>query len=250
MSAAKEQAVSEASYSEAVKEATEAPVEGLIESMENADLDGDFSIKAMTGFFDNCLKTEGVALLDYVNGYRQVYKFLTLLGTVFGWVGSDVWAKIVILQKYIDNQDVSKHYTNVKSMLEYEVENNLIKAKKNDDASGSRTLLRLHRALEYIIGFLRRMDDLQEEEGCATISRTAYEETLMKYHPWVVQKAAKMAMGLLPNKKGLIFKVCPNGDEESIAQARLDFPKAVASMQRAYDTMQEFYSEKDLLNIP
>jgi len=242
--------VTDEKYQEAVKEAEGGPVEGLIEAMENADLDSDFSIPVLTGFFDKCLQTEGVTLVEYVNGYRQVYKFLCLLGTVFGWVGSDVWAKIVTLQKYLDNKEISNHYSNVREMIEYEVDNNLIKTKKSDDPSGSRTLLRLHRALEYIIGFLRRLDDIQEEDGCAPISRTAYEETLMKYHPWVVQKAAKMAMGLLPNKKGLILKVCPDGDPEKIKQAYLDFPKAVSSMQKAYDKMHKFYSDKNLLDIP
>jgi len=59
-----------------------------------------------------------------------------------------------------------------------------------------------------------------------------------------------MAMGLLPNKKGLILKVCPDGDPEKIKQAYLDFPKAVSSMQKAYDKMHQFYSDKNLLDIP
>ena len=53
-------------------------------------------------------------------GYRQVYKFLNLLGTVFGWVGSDVWAKIVTLQKYMDGAE-KEHYTNIKAMIAHEV---------------------------------------------------------------------------------------------------------------------------------
>merc|ERR1711915_345217 len=125
-----------------------------------------------------------------------------------------------------------------------------IKTKKKDDPSGSRTLLRLHRALEYIVAFLANMEDLEDEAYLSTVSRVAYEKTLMKYHPWVVQKAAKMAMGLLPNKQGLILKVCPDGDAQKIAQAHEDFTKAVTSMQKAYDRMQEYYSEKNLLDIP
>ncbi len=31
------------------------------------------------------------------------------------------------------------------------------------------------------------LDEIEELEKCSTISRTAYEATLMKYHPWVVQ---------------------------------------------------------------
>ena len=67
------------------------------------------------------------------------------------------------------------------------VEHDLIKTKKKDDPSGSRTLLRLHRALEYIIAFLHKLDDIQDADLCSVISVEAYEATLMKYHPWVVQ---------------------------------------------------------------
>ena len=63
----------------------------------------------------------------------------------------------------------------------------MIKTKKKDDPSGSRTLLRLHRALEYIIAFLHKLDDIQDADLCSVISVEAYEATLMKYHPWVVQ---------------------------------------------------------------
>ena len=68
-----------------------------------------------------------------------------------------------------------------------QVEHDLIKTKKKDDPSGSRTLLRLHRALEYIIAFLHKLDDMQGPDLCSVQSVEAYEATLMKYHPWVVQ---------------------------------------------------------------
>ena len=67
------------------------------------------------------------------------------------------------------------------------MKNNLIKTKKKDDPSGSRTLLRLHRALEYITEFLGHLESLEDETYLGAVSREAYEKTLMKYHPWIVQ---------------------------------------------------------------
>lgn len=32
----------------------------------------------------------------YIQGYDELYKFLNLLGTVFGWVASDVHAKLEV----------------------------------------------------------------------------------------------------------------------------------------------------------
>ena len=146
------------------------------------------------------------------------------------------------------------------------MEHDLIKTKKKDDPSGSRTLLRLHRALEYIIAFLHKLDDIQDADLCSVISVEAYEATLMKYHPWVVQvlsisywydentvlhqKAAKLAMKLLPTKGGLILKVHPEGSEEGIKKTLENFPKAVTAMRAAYDALHVHYEEKDLLNIP
>ena len=66
------------------------------------------------------LHSAGLCLASYVKGYREVYKFLNLLGTVFGWVGSDVWAKIVQLEKYLAGQE-KEHYQNIKAMIDYEV---------------------------------------------------------------------------------------------------------------------------------
>merc|ERR1712029_1280957 len=190
-----------------------------------------------------------ISVAEYILGYKELYKFLCLMGTVFGWVGSDVYNKVELLEKYLEG-DKKEHYQTVKSMIQYEVKNDLIKTKKKDDPSGSRTLLRLHRALEYIIEFLHKIEDIEDEGYCSVISREAYEQTLMKYHPWVVQKAAKLAMGLLPTKKGLIAKVCPDGDEASLKKAHQDFPKADTAMRNVYEATQVFYKENNLLNIP
>jgi len=222
----------------------------IVEGMEKVNLeDADFSLELLTQHFKDSTAAPGLCLASYVKGYREVYKFLNLLGTVFGWVGSDVWAKIVQLEKYLAGEE-KEHYQNIKVMIEYEVEHDLIKTKKKDDPSGSRTLLRLHRALEYIIAFLHKLDDIQDADLCSVISVEAYEATLMKYHPWVVQKAAKLAMKLLPTKGGLILKVHPEGSEEGIKKTLENFPKAVSAMRAAYDAMHVHYEEKNLLDIP
>ena len=72
----------------------------------------------------------------------------------------------------------------------------------------------------------------------------------MKFHPWVVQKAATMAMNLLPTKNGLIQKLCDPDDEEAIKKASETLLECVTAMQKVYDITQELYKEKDLLNLP
>ena len=85
--------------------------------------------------------------------YEELFKFLNLLGTVFGWVASDIDAKMEILRG-LKNGEQSEKYLTVQSMIQYEVDNNLIKYKAKDSSTGTRNLLRLHRALEYIAAFL------------------------------------------------------------------------------------------------
>jgi len=223
-------------------------IEAVTKGVEELEVSTDFSLVTLEEHFAKSLAMAGIGHDSYLQGYRELYKFLTMLGTVFGWVAVDVQNKIVVLQRYLDSAEKEK-YQNVKEMIEYETEKDFIKLKKKDDPSGSRTLLRLHRALEYIIAFLHTVQGLSDEDKCSGVSRDAYEKTLMKYHPWVVQKGAKLAMGLLPTKRGLIDKIVPNASEEDIKKAHLDLKKAIDTMQKVYDICQEFYSEKELLNL-
>ena len=66
----------------------------------------------------------------------------------------------------------------------------------------------------------------------------------------IFQKAAKLAMGLLPTKKGLVAKVCPDGNEAALKKAHEDFPKAVTAMRSVYEATQVFYKDNNLLEIP
>lgn len=67
------------------------------------------------------------------------------MGSVFGFVSSDLKAKVDVLADFLSNESVSDNFQTVKKMIEYEKENKLLD--KNDYTSGSRTLLRLHRGL-------------------------------------------------------------------------------------------------------
>lgn len=67
------------------------------------------------------------------------------MGSIFGFVCSDVKSKVEILEEYRDNKEVSEKFETVKKMIHYERDKELLS--KKDYVSGSRTLLRLHRGL-------------------------------------------------------------------------------------------------------
>merc|ERR1712020_436641 len=141
-------------------------------------------------------------------------------------------------------------YETVQSMLQHEIETNMIKPKARDSTTGTRNLLRLHRALEYINAFLDGVPELDANDKCCPVSQAAYKKTLMKFHPWVVQKAALTAMYMLPTREGLISIICEPTDEEAIKKSAETLEKAVLAMKKVYDVTQEVYKEKELLALP
>jgi len=211
----------------------------------------DFSLETLRTSFEGCIGEDGKILLEnYIVGFEELYKFLNLLGTVFGWVSTDVDNKIEILRQHRKGENASE-YQNVQDMIAYEVKSNLIKPKARDSSTGARNLLRLHRALEYIIAFLKGIPDLGTDEKCCPLSQDAYKRTLMKHHPWVVQKAATLAMHMLPLKKGLLEKVSGKefgSDEYKAAEEIL--PRGVKVMEEVYAKTEEIYKQHDLLTLP
>ena len=61
----------------------------------DSDLPSDFSLDTLRTSFEGCITEDGKILLkNYITGFDELYKFLNLLGTVFGWVSTDVDNKI------------------------------------------------------------------------------------------------------------------------------------------------------------
>lgn len=72
------------------------------------------------------------------------FRLCSLLGTIFGFVGSEIMSKMNTLRT-LTNKDTHGHFRTMKSMVAFEREQNLLH--KTGYTSGSRTLLRLHRGL-------------------------------------------------------------------------------------------------------
>ena len=94
--------------------------------------------------------------------------------------------------------------------------------------------------------------EIGNEDKCCPVSQEAYKATLMKFHPWLMQKAALAVMNLLPTREGLIQNICQGDEDVEACQKRSDemMPKAVEAMQKVYDKTQEVYREHKLLELP
>lgn len=130
-------------------------------------------------------------------------------------------------------------------MIKFETDKNLL----NDQSrpSGSRTLLRLHRALEFISTFLQDVTKLNDTDSTVNSARNSYNQTLAKHHPWYIRKSVTIATIALPYRKNLIERVYggryPSGVNDDMAHlARIT--------ELVYKNTQNLYQEHDLLNLP
>ena len=59
----------------------------------------------------------------------------------------------------------------------------------------------------FIALFLEEVYDVEMDHKLSSICQKSYSSTLGKFHPWIIQKAALMAMYTLPTKEGLLNRV-------------------------------------------
>lgn len=194
-------------------------------------------------FAASLVEDDDVDLTAYLEAYRELKKFCNLMGTVFGFVGSEIGSKMDVLIK-LRSRHENGNFTTMKKMIEYELENNLLKDSKY--VSGSRTLLRLHRGLDFIRQFLKRVGELEPHENTNSIGQEVYNNTLARYHPWLIRKGAIIAMYVLPTREALLHRVC--GENVQIALAAL--PSMLDLTNQVYDRTERFYKDRDLLNLP
>ncbi|GAB6019948.1 glycolipid transfer protein domain containing [Chamberlinius hualienensis] len=206
--------------------------------------DNRIDMNALQRLLDDCFRPDGsVSIAVYTQAYKELQRFFGLLGRVFGFVASDIESKIGILERYL-NSDSGKHYETVRSMLTYESEKQLLRNTKAP--SGSRTLLRLHWSLEFIVGFLERVDNLEDDAKTCPASQESYTKTLGTHHPWLIRKAALLAMHTLPTAKGLVEQTCV----QSLAEVRLLLPRLVEFARAVYQATQKLYEEFHCLDLP
>ncbi|CEF67656.1 Glycolipid transfer protein domain-containing protein [Strongyloides ratti] len=206
-----------------------------------------FDLTRVTKIFTDSLKDEtDVFLKQYLNAYEELSKIFTMLGRIFGFVESDVVNKLNILSTCLENKP--ENYNAVLTMIQYECSGN---NKPLDQ--GSRTLLRLHRALDFIIKFVNGL----MEGHCSGISiheivKKAYDETLANFHGFIIRKSVGLAVYGLPDREQILrrfFKI-PESEEiptEKIINEAEEF-HSVAN--EVYSRIQIAYETRNLLNLP
>lgn len=112
-------------------------------------------------------------------------RFFDQLGYVFKFVKDDVVDKLNILQTFVDkDRKETSHFDTIQTAINYETEHNLI---KTNPENFTRTLLRLHRALLFIMELLQGLSDRPPSESTATIASTCYDATLSHHRKYYIR---------------------------------------------------------------
>lgn len=206
-----------------------------------------FQLSVVLDAFRKTLQDDGTLLMDeYIRGYDELCVFFDMLGSVFGFITADVREKIGILQEHRKSENGEK-YLIIQGMFDFEIDKNLTQ-KRTAPLSGSRTLLRLHRALAFTMLFMKKLSVASGHDSSSSIAADAYNQSLANYHPWLVRKAAVWAMYTLPNIEDLKKKIAaPNMELQETKQLLKD---ATEVMKPVYDITEELYTRHNLHGLP
>lgn len=214
-----------------------------------------FDIEVVCDSLHKCIQDKNAIDLDqYLIGFTELLRFFNLLGAVFIFVAKDVESKINILRQYYKESETGLNYRTVQKMIEYEKSNNLLNEKNYNEKrpSGARTLLRLHRALEFVSHFMLEVSRLEDDKGTSDVARDCYKRTLAKYHPWVIRKSASLAMYTLPYRHQLVERAYCGAvpDTETRCSITDSMSRLALLTEEVFNATQKFYDEHDLLDLP
>ena len=136
-----------------------------------------------------------------------------VFGRLFSFVQADVDSKEQILQAHIERDAVA--YASVRCMCAHETRETKT-AHCTEPASGARTLLRLHRALLFIVELVKGIHTAPHEHAnMCHIGQAAYDRTLALHHPWLMRKGVHLALHMLPHRQQFIRKLCNIHDDHA-----------------------------------
>ncbi|KAJ3588784.1 hypothetical protein NHX12_009638 [Muraenolepis orangiensis] len=221
-----------------------------------------------------------ILLQPYLSSWDELVRFMEALGPMVGLISNEIETKTSLIRQLAlaaeKGPEAELHpdglpargaafgtadgvppraedgaYHSVRSMIEVELLHSLVDFQQQTD-SGCRTLLRLHRALDWLRLFLEKLAETPASDSGARLRspselcREAYQNTLAHHHTWFVRRAAELAFIALPERAFFYRLVCVQNQEElSIVLLR-----AVAAIQEVYDRTQEILQENGMLELP
>ena len=116
---------------------------------------------------------------------------------------------------------------------------------------GSRTLLRLHRALKFVMLFMKHVSaDTSAERTVADIAYEAYEKSLANYHPWLLRHTAKVAVYALPSRDVLFSKLYPGSYDRRTAHAHKRLNNVSETIEKLYSDVDVLFTKYEMHDLP
>ncbi|XP_008568338.1 PREDICTED: LOW QUALITY PROTEIN: glycolipid transfer protein domain-containing protein 2 [Galeopterus variegatus] len=184
-------------------------------------------------------------LSQYVAGWRDLHRFLTLLGSIFAFATSEAFTKVAALEARVHLSDAA-HYASRVALEAWERRAGGAAGAARDHppdsarSSGSRTWLWLHRALRWSQVCHQRVATATLGGPDAGVQcGGAYRTVLAPHHPRLIRQAARLAFLAFPGRGRWLQLECPGTRE---AEAR-----AAGHPEDVYDRTQGLLAERDLL---
>lgn len=99
--------------------------------------------------------------------------------------------------------------------------------------------------LDFIRCFLKRLGEIETHDKTSGVCSQSYNETLANFHPFLIRKAANIAMYTLPQRDQLLTKVC--SDVEKSIEA---LPDMLQITNAVYDRIDALYAVNELHGLP
>lgn len=204
----------------------------------------DFNLEIVHSCFRDTLKlNDRVSLENYLLAFHELCRFFKLTGRLFAFVAKDLEYKIQTIENHMSSD--SDHYETVDSMVEYEKDQGKTHA-KGSRPSGCRMLLRLHWALEFILAFMEKLLDEEEDAKASKIAWEVYKQTLYHHHPWITRQLASVAVFALPSKKHLINVMC----KQEFSHVETLVQDVLTAAHPVHSRVGTILKDSDLLAIP
>ena len=216
------------------------PKERQLELLKQSGGNKAFGIQVAIDNFQTSFEKD-LAIDEYIKAYNELCRFFKLLGTVFGFIADDVRDKLDIMMIFRDKKTKNREcYLSVVSMIQYEIR---IHKESGLIMFGTRTLLRLHRALQFTLLFMTKLSDMTDTDTVSQVAVEAYGDTLEKHHSWWMGKGARLAMKMLPDRMTILNKMVAGVDPEKV----IDLTKqCVQAIEPVYEAVQKLFDKYDL----
>ncbi|MEQ2216163.1 hypothetical protein XENOCAPTIV_011644, partial [Xenoophorus captivus] len=140
-------------------------------------------------------------------------------------------------------------YQSVRSMVEAELKAGLVNYSYHTN-SGSRTLLRLHRSLNWLKMLLEGLSEGPDSEGRyktpGELGRDAYKVALAPHHHWMLRQAAEIVFLALPDREYFLQLVCVQKQEEATPVLRI----IVHALSLVHTRTQRILEKYNMLELP